>query len=292
MRPRRKVVPTSVVVHTRPHTRTASSHSSTSTSHSRKATTLTHDQVAAVFEMPLREAAATLNVCPTSLKRVCRELDIRRWPYRKLKCIDAHAMRNSNKKEKKKKLQQLPDVVAADTNTNNQRAVAHMLSTHIRTLKPDDLRFIKSMLLMGFNGESASAFLNVERQVRQRQLMQQQKMMTTPPPLLPLTAAAVLRGGDDNDNDHDYDYDYNNLGSFRRALDENMIFLELSSRAATTTTAPLQKLLHDDDDADDDATTTTAATNTNDYNIIIPILAGMSSPTRRCPMWTPFMMIG
>jgi hypothetical protein len=260
---------------------------------------LTHDQVASVFEMPLREAAATLNVCPTSLKRVCRGLGIRRWPYRKLKCIDMHALRNSLKKEKKKKWHVAEEAAAADTNTNtkhdnNQKAAAQMLSTHIRTLKGDDLRFIKSMLLMGFNGESASAFLTVERQVRQRQLMQRQKqqrmmMMTTPP--LPLTAAAVLRGDDknnDNDNDDyddDYDYDFNNLGSFRRALDENMIFLALSSRAATAT-APLQQLLHDDDGDDDDgandnndATTTTAATtnNHNDYNIIIPILAGMSS---------------
>ncbi|PWA14985.1 protein RKD4 [Artemisia annua] len=42
------------------------------------------------FEMPIAMAAKELNVGPTILKKRCRELNIKRWPYRKLmslKCL-------------------------------------------------------------------------------------------------------------------------------------------------------------------------------------------------------------
>ena len=43
---------------------------------------LTLEFVSALFNMPLKEAAARIGMCPTSLKLACRKLGIPRWPFR------------------------------------------------------------------------------------------------------------------------------------------------------------------------------------------------------------------
>ncbi|PSC70446.1 rhodanese-like domain-containing chloroplastic [Micractinium conductrix] len=45
---------------------------------------LTHDDLAAQFGYGLKEAAARLNICPTTLKRACRRLGVPRWPRREI----------------------------------------------------------------------------------------------------------------------------------------------------------------------------------------------------------------
>eukprot|EP00961_Rhodomonas_salina_P125255 1687563-Rhodomonas_salina.1 len=39
------------------------------------------ESVAQFFHMPIHEAARHLNICVTSLKKVCRRLGYGRWPY-------------------------------------------------------------------------------------------------------------------------------------------------------------------------------------------------------------------
>lgn len=41
-------------------------------------------QVRDLFYLPLKEAAEKLNICPSVLKKCCREYNIKRWPFRKL----------------------------------------------------------------------------------------------------------------------------------------------------------------------------------------------------------------
>ena len=43
---------------------------------------LTLDFVSALFDMPLKHAAARIGMCPTSLKQACRKLGVPRWPFR------------------------------------------------------------------------------------------------------------------------------------------------------------------------------------------------------------------
>mmetsp|Transcript_5423 Transcript_5423/g.9568 ORF Transcript_5423/g.9568 Transcript_5423/m.9568 type:complete len:175 (+) Transcript_5423:2254-2778(+) len=45
-------------------------------------------QIALYFHLPRKDAATQMGVCETVLKRRCRRLDIRRWPFRKLKCLE------------------------------------------------------------------------------------------------------------------------------------------------------------------------------------------------------------
>ena len=35
-----------------------------------------------VFHMPLHKACKALGVCATAMKRVCRKLGVKKWPYR------------------------------------------------------------------------------------------------------------------------------------------------------------------------------------------------------------------
>ena len=45
---------------------------------------ITFEVIQSYFETPIKEAAANLGVSLTQLKRICREMDIPRWPHRKV----------------------------------------------------------------------------------------------------------------------------------------------------------------------------------------------------------------
>ncbi|KAL0490144.1 hypothetical protein AKO1_006670 [Acrasis kona] len=47
----------------------------------------TFEDIAKYFNFPISHAAVSLRVSQTYLKRLCRHLNITRWPYRKLSCI-------------------------------------------------------------------------------------------------------------------------------------------------------------------------------------------------------------
>ncbi|XP_076898638.1 protein RKD4-like [Bidens hawaiensis] len=53
----------------------------------RRARPLEFEDIERCFEMPITKAAKKLNVGLTMLKKRCRELNIKRWPHRKLKSI-------------------------------------------------------------------------------------------------------------------------------------------------------------------------------------------------------------
>lgn len=42
----------------------------------------TIDSLRPLFTLPIKEAAARMNLCPTALKSVCRKLGINRWPFK------------------------------------------------------------------------------------------------------------------------------------------------------------------------------------------------------------------
>jgi hypothetical protein len=42
------------------------------------------------FDTPIKEASDQLGVSLTQLKRICRECDIPRWPYRKVRIFVVH----------------------------------------------------------------------------------------------------------------------------------------------------------------------------------------------------------
>lgn len=52
-------------------------------------THFTKDEISQYFNFPINEAANKLGICPTILKKSCREYGITRWPYRKIKSIDS-----------------------------------------------------------------------------------------------------------------------------------------------------------------------------------------------------------
>eukprot|EP01028_Stygiella_incarcerata_P006714 TRINITY_DN2730_c0_g2_i1.p1 TRINITY_DN2730_c0_g2~~TRINITY_DN2730_c0_g2_i1.p1 ORF type:complete len:522 (+),score=181.27 TRINITY_DN2730_c0_g2_i1:67-1632(+) len=53
----------------------------------RKSVQLTAEEVACYFHLPLDEAARAIGVSPSILKRTCRKLGIKRWPFRKIKSL-------------------------------------------------------------------------------------------------------------------------------------------------------------------------------------------------------------
>ena len=42
------------------------------------------EDLAQYFHLPLTEAATQLNICPTTLKKLCRNFGIQRWPYQRM----------------------------------------------------------------------------------------------------------------------------------------------------------------------------------------------------------------
>jgi hypothetical protein len=50
----------------------------------KKRSEISFEEIQKHFETPIKEAAMNLEISLTQLKRICREMDIPRWPYRKL----------------------------------------------------------------------------------------------------------------------------------------------------------------------------------------------------------------
>ncbi|KAL4377080.1 hypothetical protein GQ457_02G018630 [Hibiscus cannabinus] len=70
---------------------------------SNSAQSLSFDDVADFFSLPLDDAASTLGVCASVLKKICRENGLDRWPHRKflagksIEEIKSHAFRERRK---------------------------------------------------------------------------------------------------------------------------------------------------------------------------------------------------
>ncbi|CAM8940039.1 unnamed protein product [Rhodiola kirilowii] len=52
-----------------------------------KSSTLELEEIQKYFDMPITDAAKKMNVGLTVLKKRCRELNIMRWPHRKIKSL-------------------------------------------------------------------------------------------------------------------------------------------------------------------------------------------------------------
>jgi len=50
--------------------------------------TIKIDELVSLFNLPEKQVARHLGICLTSLKKICRQNGIQRWPYRKLKSLD------------------------------------------------------------------------------------------------------------------------------------------------------------------------------------------------------------
>lgn len=50
---------------------------------------INYEEIRKYFDMPISKAAKELNVGLTVLKKRCRELNIKRWPHRKIKSLEA-----------------------------------------------------------------------------------------------------------------------------------------------------------------------------------------------------------
>ncbi|KAG2383525.1 hypothetical protein C9374_004196 [Naegleria lovaniensis] len=70
-----------------PRSSTSSSPSASPTMVRKHRKNIAFEDIAACFEMPIRDASQMLGVSLTQLKRLCREFKIPRWPYRRLNSI-------------------------------------------------------------------------------------------------------------------------------------------------------------------------------------------------------------
>lgn len=50
---------------------------------------ITFEELSKYFHLTINDAANQLSVCPTMLKKTCRQNGVDRWPYRKIKSIDS-----------------------------------------------------------------------------------------------------------------------------------------------------------------------------------------------------------
>ena len=57
------------------------------------AVALTPDMLRACFGMPLHEAARTLGICATAVKKCCRKMGIMQWPFQRLKPIQSRLVK-------------------------------------------------------------------------------------------------------------------------------------------------------------------------------------------------------
>ncbi|CAI7877256.1 unnamed protein product [Closterium sp. NIES-54] len=53
------------------------------------------EDVSPFFHLPIEEAARELGVCSSALKRRCRRLGIKRWPFRKVGATLWHKTRDT-----------------------------------------------------------------------------------------------------------------------------------------------------------------------------------------------------
>ncbi|KAL5567751.1 hypothetical protein UlMin_024326 [Ulmus minor] len=74
----------------------------------RKSKELKLDEIQKYFNFPIKEAAKGLRVGVTRLKKRCRELNISRWPHRKLSSIK-HLISNVKKMGLKKEIMMLEE---------------------------------------------------------------------------------------------------------------------------------------------------------------------------------------
>lgn len=82
------------------------------------------------FTMPLNDAARHLGICATAIKKVCRKMGIRQWPFQRLKPIESRLCKL--KKKLKKMARPAPDM-AAEIEGLEARKQALLLG-----LDPDD----------------------------------------------------------------------------------------------------------------------------------------------------------
>merc|ERR1712137_1495646 len=52
-----------------------------------KSSEVTFEKVSPLFHLPISEASKSLNICPTLLKNICREMGISKWPHRQIKSL-------------------------------------------------------------------------------------------------------------------------------------------------------------------------------------------------------------
>jgi hypothetical protein len=73
----------------------------------RRPPTLTLGDLQAVYHLPISAAAKKFDIGLTLLKKRCRELGLKRWPYRKLKSMDKllHSIESVDGQDPQVKLQ-------------------------------------------------------------------------------------------------------------------------------------------------------------------------------------------
>lgn len=77
------------------------------------------DRLRACFGMPLHAASKHLGICATAIKKVCRKLGIKKWPYREIKGT-SNRMKNGRDAQKKAKP---PRIIPVQGNDKSASAV-------------------------------------------------------------------------------------------------------------------------------------------------------------------------
>ncbi|XP_073110441.1 uncharacterized protein [Elaeis guineensis] len=75
---------------------------------------LSFEEISKYFSLPIAEAASSLGVCTSALKRICRENGIIRWPYRKT----VEDIRKDAERERNKELTELPKIANQRTDVS------------------------------------------------------------------------------------------------------------------------------------------------------------------------------
>ncbi|XP_073110451.1 uncharacterized protein [Elaeis guineensis] len=80
---------------------------------------LSFEEISKYFSLPIAEAASSLGVCTSALKRICRENGIIRWPYRKfLAGKTVEDIRKDAERERNKELTELPKIANQRTDVS------------------------------------------------------------------------------------------------------------------------------------------------------------------------------
>lgn len=58
-----------------------------------------YQEIAKCFHLPINEAGRVLKICPTVLKKICRQHNIMRWPYRKVGSSALLAFRKNGRRQ-------------------------------------------------------------------------------------------------------------------------------------------------------------------------------------------------